>query len=115
LCRKYLEVRFEELLVTPESVLKDLCRFLDLAYDPAMVRYYERTPKRLEEHLGRYRADGTAILTHEERLQQQALTRFPPDRSRAGVWRTDLSLEERQQFELIAGPVLRELGYETGG
>jgi hypothetical protein len=41
------------------------------------------------------------------------LTREPPNASRIGAWRTRLTPGEIRQFELLAGPLLNELGYDS--
>jgi hypothetical protein len=114
-CRHYIEVRYEDLLRDAEGVLQQICSCLELDYAPQIVRYYERTPERLEEHLGRVRADGTVIVDREERLKQQAHTKLPPDLTRIGAWRQTLTHDEAQQFEAIAGDVLHDFGYPPLG
>lgn len=37
----YMEVRFEDLVVDSEGVLRQVCTFLGVAYDPVMLRYPE--------------------------------------------------------------------------
>jgi hypothetical protein len=113
-CRHYLELRYEDLLRNPEVILRRICSFLGLTYHPAMLVYHERTPKRLQEHRGRARADGSVVVTAEERLRQQELTTQPPDLSRIGVWQQSLTPEESRQFEELAGDLLRDLGYLQG-
>jgi hypothetical protein len=44
---RYLEVRYESLVTSPETTLKTICRFIDLAFEPAMLRYHERAGSRL--------------------------------------------------------------------
>ncbi|MFL6292353.1 MAG: condensation domain-containing protein [Thermoanaerobaculia bacterium] len=46
--RKHL-VRFEELVRDPEPVLRRLCDFLDLDFDPAMLRPYEDRSRRMTD------------------------------------------------------------------
>lgn len=113
-CRHYLELRYEDLLRAPETVLRRACAFLGLNYHPAMLRYHERTAERLREHGGRTHPDGTVLITREERLQQQELTTRPPDLSRIGAWTRSLSRDECQRFEELAGDLLRDLGYLEG-
>jgi hypothetical protein len=110
-CHHYLEVRYEDLLHAPESVLRRVCGFLEMDYHTDMLRFYEHAPQRLSEHLTRRRLDGVIVVTREERLRQQAATCLPLDVSRAGRWTSDLSEEECAQFESIAGDVLQSLGY----
>jgi len=89
----------------------DVSRFIEVAYDPAMEKYYERTPGRLKEHKGRLRPDGSVLISQEERHRQQSLTLHPPDSSRAFNWRTSVTGEDRSMFEAVASPLLRDLGY----
>jgi hypothetical protein len=109
--RHYLEVRFEELIQEPIAVLERICRFVDLAYSPQMLDYHLLTPDRLKEHLGRTRVDGTMVLSHDERVQQQALTMQPPQRSRVQSWKMGMSAEEQARFAAATGQFLVELGY----
>jgi hypothetical protein len=37
-------VRYEDLVQTPAEVVAGICAFLDERYEPAMLRFYERTP-----------------------------------------------------------------------
>ncbi|HWN42365.1 MAG TPA: amino acid adenylation domain-containing protein [Thermoanaerobaculia bacterium] len=47
--RRWYRVHFEELLREPEAVLRRLCGFLGLDFDPAMVRPYENKSQRMTD------------------------------------------------------------------
>jgi hypothetical protein len=51
----------------------------------------------------------------DHRMAAHALTSEPPDPSRLGRWRTEMSPEDRAAFEDAAGDLLAELGYELEG
>ena len=110
-CGGYLEVRFEDLVADPASILRGICRFLDLEFAPAMLAYHARAARRLEEHRDRARLDGSLVVSHEGRVRQQALTMEPPRRSRAGAWRQDMTGDEQRRFDAAAGDLLDGLGY----
>lgn len=110
-CPRYMELRFEELVRDPEAVLRRVAAFLDLAYHPAMAEPQRRAAARLAEHQERRSDDGTLLVTRERRLEQQWRTATAPDPSRAGVWRTVFSVQDRAAFATEAGPLLDELGY----
>jgi len=114
-CRRYLEIRYEDLLQDVEPELRRICAFVELDFRADMLRYYERAPDRLREHLVRYRADGSVLISQEERLEQQAATMRPPDISRIGVWRHQLSADEIHRFQGVAGALLAELRYPVAG
>jgi hypothetical protein len=112
-CSRYLEVRYETLLRRPESVLREVCDFIGLEYEAAMMNYFERTPERLVEHKQRIRAGGTVLVSREQRLWQQRLVMQPPDLSRIERWRTEMLPQERADYEAVAGDLLAELGYDV--
>jgi hypothetical protein len=109
----YIEVRYEDLILNTRETLDLICARIGLSYDDAMLSYYTRTPERLREHKGRSRADGTTLLTHEQRLRQQKRTTEPPDPARVFAWKRTMSTEERRRFQLVAGDLLKDLGYEV--
>jgi hypothetical protein len=88
-----------------------ICAFIQLPYVDDMLNYHLRTPERLMEHRERRRPDGTILVSHEGRLQQQALTTQPPQISRVGAWREQMAEDERVRFDAAAGDLLLELGY----
>jgi hypothetical protein len=47
------------------------------------------------------------MATHE-------MTTKPPSADRVARWRTQMTPEQREEFEAIAGELLDELGYPTG-
>ncbi len=110
----YLELRYEDLIERPERELRRLCAFLELEFEPAMLRYYERTPERLAEHLERRGADGGLVVSQADRRAQQEATTRPPDRSQIGTWQQRMTPADAARFEAIAGDLLREYGYLPG-
>jgi len=40
---RYITVRFEDLILEPEKILKKICVFLDVKYDNEMLNYYQTT------------------------------------------------------------------------
>lgn len=109
----YLEVRYEDLILNTRVTLERICTFVDLSYEDAMLNYYTRAPERLREHKGRSHIDGTTLLTQEQRLSQQERTKEPPDPDRVFAWKRSMSREELERFQLVAGGLLKELGYEV--
>jgi hypothetical protein len=88
---RYLEVTYEDLVADTERVVRSICDFASLPFEPAMLDYA--------------RAVDVSAKPHHQRLLQ------PPTR---GVrnWRTQMSPEDADAFERIAGDLLTELGYE---
>jgi sulfotransferase family protein len=112
---RYLEVRYEDLVLDTEPVLRRVAEFVELDWDPVMLSYHERAEERLQEmnvdhdRAGRRRG----VLRGEERLKAHALTSAPPQADRTAVWKTDMEPADVASFESVAGDLLAELGYET--
>ena len=94
---RYTEVRYEDLVTNTESEVKRLCEFLDLPWEPEMLRYHEKA--------ARFVAD-----SHEPDAFRNVAK--PPTKSKRD-WSDAMSDKDIAVFEAIAGDLLRDLGYET--
>jgi hypothetical protein len=113
--RHYMEVRFEDLILETEPTLRRICEYIELPFDEAMLEYHQRADERLQEKArDLYRGPDREPQPAERRLASHAMTREPPDPERVGRWHTELSPEDREAFEHVAGDLLGELGYEIG-
>ena len=105
---QYLEIRYDHLLTSTAACLERICRFIELPYTPAMLDYHLGADRRLQEHGARFRADGSVVVSREQRRQQQVLSSHPPDPSRLGVWCERLSQVDKDACLQVAGPLLAE-------
>lgn len=111
-CQRYLEIRYEDLILNTTKVLQEICGFIQLQYEPGMERYHLRAPERMNELENTYDDDGKIAVTKETRLFRHQLTAKPPEPTRIGRWKTAMSADELSRFNKVAGPLLQELGYE---
>jgi hypothetical protein len=109
----YIEVHYEELLTDTESVLQRVAAFLDLEWDPAMLRYHERAGERLAEK-DRDLEKPWGTISAASRMESHALAERPPQVDRVALWRKKMSDADRREYEAIAGPALVAAGYELG-
>jgi hypothetical protein len=86
-----LEVRYEELVGAPESVLRSIAAFLELPFSASMLEY----------HQGRT-LDDPGLATK---------ARWLPPTGGLRDWRVDLSPRDLELFESLAGDLLTDLGY----
>jgi hypothetical protein len=93
---RYVQVRYEDLLDDPEATARALCAFADLEFHPRMLRYPERAADV---------ARGSAFPEAHGRLA------LPPTKGLRD-WRTQMAQKDVTAFELLAGDLLTELGYE---
>jgi hypothetical protein len=113
--RHYIEVRYEDLILDTKPVLRRVCEFIELDFDPAMLDYHERSSDRLGEMARALPGDGRAQhLSVERRMATHAMTTKPPSADRVARWRTQMSGDDRAAFEAVAGDLLAELGYPVG-
>jgi Sulfotransferase family len=89
---RYVEVRYEDVVDDVESVLRRICAFAGLEYEPGMTDYAGNVD--------------VSAKPHQQRLKE------PPTK---GVrdWRSQMPAAAVAAFEHVAGDLLHELGYET--
>jgi hypothetical protein len=88
---RYLELRYEDLVLEPEVELRRICDFLELDFEPGMLEYHEEV-------------DATALEDHP------LLAKPPIPGTRR--WKEELDPATTELFEAIAGPALAGLGYD---
>lgn len=93
---RYLEVAYEDLVVDPEHILRRVCAFLGLPFDPHMLEYVRR-------------AD--AVLAGTIHPKAHANVRRPPT---VGLrdWRVSMEPRAVGVFDTVAADVLVSFGYE---
>jgi hypothetical protein len=94
---RYHEVRYEDLVMEPEAELRRICAFIGLEWDPAMLAYHQQVSKSVPD----------------EKRHIWPLLDKPPQRDNLDRWKREMSSGMRVAFEKRAGPMLREMGYET--
>ena len=103
----YTEVRYEDLITDTEGVLRRVCEFVELDFDPAMLTYHERAAERLQEMAGALPAkQGRPEREAGERVEAHALTMEPPKAERVAVWKREMDRQENADFEEAAGYLL---------
>jgi len=110
----YNEVRFEDLVADTEGVLRRVCEFIELDFDPVMLDYHERAEGRLAEKARELPRKNRPPQPAAARLESHRLAKEPPRTDRVGMWRERMSPEEVAEYEAVAGDMLVELGYELG-
>ena len=111
----YMEIRYEDLVRETEPILRRVCKFIELDWDPVMLTYHERSGDRLKEMARELPETGRAKhLSVERRMATHAMTTKPPSEDRVSRWRKQMSDDDRVAFEEVAGDLLAELGYPVG-
>jgi len=86
---RYMEYRHEDLVREPDTKLREICSFMGIPFEDAMLSYHEK--QRSSEHYGSRNMDK------------------PPTETRD--WRTQMSREDLRLCEILDGELLTDLGY----
>ncbi|WP_336750055.1 sulfotransferase [Pantoea vagans] len=93
---RYLEIRYEDLVTDTREVLKTMLAFLGLPWSEAPLRHSEQNHTLLANPWGHPAAEDVSKPLYTQRN---------------GRYKTDLSPEQTEEFERIAGSELLRLGY----
>ena len=87
---RYFELRYEDLVDSPEPILRRLATFLGLDFDTRMITFHEG----------------------KTRPGRSAKSAWLPVTTGLRDWRTQMPERDVELFEALAGDLLAELGYE---
>jgi len=87
----YYEMRYESLIRDIETECRNLCNFLQIPHEDGMTRFYENRPD-----------------TEKARNTKS----WMPVTKGLRDWRTQMTPDDVERFEAVAGDLLEELGYE---
>jgi hypothetical protein len=93
--RRFIKVKYRDLITDPESILKKLCSFLSVPFNHNMLNYF-----RAEE----------SIKTARSGMMWQNLSQ-PIMAGNYDKYLKELTPEEVNIFEIVAGDILEKLGY----
>lgn len=90
-------IPYEELVVRPEAVLRRLCAFLSVEWEPAMLEYWKHHTQ--------------LVSVEREPWKAGALQPLQPEL--AERWRQELAAEDVAAVETVAWPLMRRFGYRA--
>lgn len=93
---RFISLRYEDLIATPEPILKSLCATLQLDFRPEMLNYFESSESKNTSKAGKM----------WENLQKPVLS------GNKQKFLSEMSRDDLALFEAIAGGMLTRLGYE---
>ena len=90
---RFYEVRYEDLLATPEEVLEGICAFLNAPFDPAMMAFH----------------DEASPAVRAEPWKEN--TKRPVDPTNREKWRNEMGAAARWIVQRLTGKYLKNKGY----
>jgi hypothetical protein len=94
---RYMEIRYEDLVLDTENNLRRICDFLGLPYAVEMLNYYKNSES----------------LIPAERSSQHYNADAPPMASRTYAWKTSMDKSSVAVFDKYAKTQLQAFGYEA--
>ena len=77
-----------------------------------MLAHQDRAAQRLAELQDMVQSSTRRVLRAVDRQRIHIATTAPLQTDRVGRWRSEMAPADRERFQAIAGPMLRELGYD---
>jgi hypothetical protein len=102
--------RYEDLVCSTETVLREICDFIDLPFMHVQLSYHKLASVRIAELSDLGASSGT--VTAAERRDIHRLTNSPPTSERIGVWSSTLTKKDVFEIETIAAETLLQHGYD---
>lgn len=97
---RWMRIRYEDLLASPEETVRTLCRFLGERFDPCMLRYYD---------------DAEQYMKPAAANSFNQTARQPIDPTKITAWRNHLRPQEIAAIEALCHEEMRRLGYALDG
>jgi len=97
---RFLRVRYEDLVSDAPAKFGEICRFLDVPYDPSIFEFYKK-----QEEIER--SFPKEVINHYFRSLFN-----PIDPSRVGIYRKELNSLQIRIADQVAGSTARKAGYE---
>ena len=93
---RYLELRYEDLVGAPETVLRSVCAFLGEGFESTMLEYSKTAEQEMPAQ---------SLQWHQNSIRA-------PDASLIQAWRRRMSMSDQIIFSIEAGETLQDFGYD---
>jgi hypothetical protein len=94
-------IKYEDLAADPEKHFRELCRFMDIEYDPSVMSFHEKKTEVEKAYTG-----STEIgIIHKSLMN-------PISTQRMNLWKTQMSRRDIRIADLVAGKSADKAGYQ---
>lgn len=107
---RYLKVKYEDLVETPDLVLKQITSFLNLPYNDVMLRYDENIKEEVKKNETNI---GDTVKQHLSLFHEGLTQKVNTDK--VGIWKTELTEFQNNKIWTICEKTAIENGYSSDG
>lgn len=93
----FYTLQYEKLVTHPEKLVPELCAFIDIAFNPAMLDFHETTKKIYNTNSSKNNVLNTIVQDLHPNLLN------PINSNQIGKWNSDLTSSETEAIDYIAG------------
>lgn len=97
--KRYMEIRYEDLVKDSESSLRRICSFCGIPFDAEMLQFDEKNREQ--------------ALVPAQRLAWHANTLRPVTGERVSAWKDEMTKADALHFQFLAGSMLRKYQYSV--
>ncbi len=101
---RFLEIKYEDLILNPEKKLRDICLFFNLPYNPVMLEYDEHYRKLGDKNIDEI-AKQNFLSVHSGLVQKV-------DDKKIGVWKKEMKQEDINLIWTVCGELAEQFGYK---
>jgi hypothetical protein len=124
-----MRVSYEELTTQPEQTMRSLCEWLDIPFEPGMLHYWRHDHHLVDGNLG----TRLLVFKYREQFGSDLMQRWSQENRETGQtddefynqlglaikldlrWKRELTPEQLEVFEAVAGKVNRPYAYDGDG
>lgn len=106
---RFMELKYEDLVTSPEKELKRIAEFTGFEYDPVMLQYHIQTKEKIKK------AEDDADIPKKMFYElHQSLTR-ETNTDKVGFWKSNMTHQDANIVWTICGDLARKIGYTDDG
>ena len=104
---RFLDIKYEDLVLNPEEELKNICSFMGIPYNPIMTNYDEQIKKEVILNKDKF---STTAKNNLSLLHEGLVTKINTDK--IGYWKQGLKQEEANLIWTVCGSLAEKIGYK---
>lgn len=105
-------VKYEDLILSKETVLRKICGFLQIEFDESMLEHQKKRRTWWDTDVRKVKA-GDSLVGDNHKINRNWQINQPIFTNTVGRWKTQMNDEQKSIFSARANDILIQLGYEV--